>query len=182
MSIKAKRALGITEVLDETPTITACIELSENDDRRNSPERRIAFTDRRESPRRKTLKNARTYWPNGDSVECSVRNLSATGAQLAGRGPIPNTFDLVVDCYQHRISCFVIWRDGNRVGVRFAEPEVRIGVAEGAVCRALEYSHYAEVCRNLARSSHAWRQKLLLKMAVTWEVLARQSAEKTDAP
>jgi hypothetical protein len=182
MSIKEPPTLGITEVRGESPTVTARIELGENDDRRTSPERRIGSTDRRKSARRRTLKKARTYWPNGDSVECSVRNLSAMGALLEGRSPIPNTFDLVIDGDQHRISCSVIWRDGNRAGVRFAEPEGRLGLAEGAVSRALEYRQYAEVCRDLARSPKAKSQKLLLKMAVTWEALAQQTVESADKP
>ena len=88
------------------------------DDRRKS-------ADRRRLPRRKTWKNGRTLWPNGDSCECIVRNLSETGAQLELRGPIPNRFDLLVDGDQWRLSCSVVWRKENRLltmARRSAEP------------------------------------------------------------
>jgi hypothetical protein len=86
------------EVHAELPVITGRIELVEIDDRRQTPalERRIAVAERRGSPRRKILKIARTYWQNGDSVECGIRNLSESGAQLEVRGPIPNSFDLAL--------------------------------------------------------------------------------------
>ena len=55
-------------------------------DRRQTP-------DRRSSTRRKILKGGRTYWLNGDSSECTVLNVSETGAHLELRGPAPNVFD-----------------------------------------------------------------------------------------
>lgn len=76
--------------------------------------------DRRRSARRRILKGGRTFWPNGDSSECSVRNLSDEGAQLQFCGPCPSTFDLIIDGDNSRRSCAVIWRKGNRVGVQFS--------------------------------------------------------------
>src|ERR1700676_4784199 len=77
---------------------------------------------RRGSSRRKILKSGRTFWPNGDSCECTVYNLSDTGARLDTHSPVPNVFDLVVDGDPWRRSCVVIWRKENRIGVKFDAP------------------------------------------------------------
>src|SRR5271163_2925716 len=90
------------------------VQLGEIDDRRRQP-------DRRGSLRRKILKRGLTYWPNGDSSECTVYNLSETGAQLELRGLAPNLFDLVVEGDRWRRRCSVVWRKANRVGVQFQD-------------------------------------------------------------
>jgi hypothetical protein len=170
------------EVHAELPVITGRIELVEIDDRRQTPalERRIAVAERRGSPRRKILKIARTYWQNGDSVECGIRNLSESGAQLEVRGPIPNSFDLVIDCDQFRRTCCVIWRNAGRIGVRFVEQNTPAQVSGGSVSRITEFRQYAEVCRTLARSSELWSREMLLKMAAAWETHARRPRNKAS--
>jgi PilZ domain len=90
---------------------------------RMNPEHRITGSDRRGSSRSRLLKTGRTYWQNGDSGECCVRNLSETGAQIVVHGPIPNVFDLVIGSGEFRRSCCVVWRNNNRVGVRFVESD-----------------------------------------------------------
>ena len=164
----------------ELVAITGRIEIGEIDDRRTSPERRTAVTDRRGSPRRKVLKNGRTCWLNGDSIECSVRNLSETGAQLEVRGPVPNTFGLVIDCDRYRRTCQVIWRDGGRLGVKFVELSGASKVTEGPVSRMSDFRRYAEACRTLARSSDVLSRAILLEMAVAWEAQARRPRRKAD--
>lgn len=165
---------------EELAAITGRIEIGEIDDRRTSPERRGALTDRRGSPRRKILKNGRTYWLNGDSIECSVRNLSETGAQLEVCGPIPSTFGLVIDCDHYRRTCHVVWRDGGRVGVRFVEPNGAAKVTKGSVRRISDFRRYAEACRTLARSSDVLSREILLEMAVAWEAQARRPRRRAD--
>jgi hypothetical protein len=90
----------------------AGIQLAEIDDRRQN-------SDRRGLPRRKIIKGGRTFWPNGDSSECIVYNLSASGAHLEIRGPAPNVFDLEIDGDRSRRSCVVVWRKAKRIGVKF---------------------------------------------------------------
>ena len=56
----------------------------------------------------------------GGAIDCSVRNLSATGAALDVPSPIgiPDNFDLVVSSDGLRFACRVVWRKAERIGVR----------------------------------------------------------------
>ena len=155
-------------------------ELPEVDDRRTSPERRGSAGDRRVAPRRKTLKTGRTYWPNGDSSECGIRNVSETGAQLEVRGPIPNAFDLVIGGDPLRLSCSVVWRQMGRLGVRFADPHRPSRASENLVGRTAEFRQYADICRTLARGADALTREVLLKMAAAWEMYARRPRKRAN--
>ena len=57
----------------------------------------------------------------GGAIDCTVRNLSATGAALDVASPlgIPAQFTLVTD--GHRRPCHVVWRKEKRIGVTFDE-------------------------------------------------------------
>ena len=154
--------------------VTGRIEVSELDDRRTSPERRIAGSDRRASPRRKTLKVGRTYWGNGYSVDCRVRNLSETGAQLQVCGMVPNTFDLVIGEDQFRRSCAVVWRNCERVGVRFIDSRKSARPSEGVASKSTEFRQYAQLCRTLAGGADVLSREVLLKMAKTWDAHTRR--------
>ncbi len=100
------------------------------DDRRVAPrgtaltfeDRRVAVTDRRISPRMRTLKGGQIVWPTGTSVKCIIRNLSETGACLEVHSPVPHTFELVFDGDESRRSCRVVWRKETRIGVEFIAP------------------------------------------------------------
>lgn len=159
---------------------TGRIEPSQLDDRRTSPERRIAENDRRALPRRKMLKVGRTYWANGYSIECKVRNLSETGALLEVCGMIPNTFDLVIGADQFRRSCSVVWRNSERVGVRFIEARKPTLPSEGLVSKSTEFRQYAEFCRSLAGGADALSREMLLKMALAWEAHTRRPRRKPN--
>lgn len=140
-------------------------QLAEIDDRRRIP-------DRRGSPRRKFLKAGRTFWPNGDSSECTVYNLSEAGAQLELRGPAPNRFDLVVDGDRWRRCCTVIWRRANRVGVTFQDqPHLLPAKPANPLvhCR-----RYADECQKLAERATLPDRKLLLEMSEAWITIARR--------
>lgn len=137
-------------------------QLGEVDDRRKNP-------DRRDSPRQKVLRGGRTYWPNGDSSECMVHNLSETGAQLELRGPAPNRFDLVVEGDRWRRSCSVVWRRVNRVGVRFHDlPQVAPSAGKS------KYGRYVEECRLLAKRANNSDREILLEMADAWTIVVRR--------
>ena len=84
-------------------------------------DRRGATKDRRIAPRMKTLKGGQISGPNGDSLKCIVRNVSATGASLEVHSPaLLDIFDLVFDDGQWpRRSCSVVWREATRIGVKF---------------------------------------------------------------
>jgi hypothetical protein len=57
----------------------------------------------------------------GGAIDCSVRNLSETGAALEVVTPlfIPDQFTLSVRTDQFRRPCHVVWRKQRRIGVAF---------------------------------------------------------------
>ena len=164
----------------KSPADTGRIELSDLDDRRAFPERRIAGNDRRGAPRRKMLKIGHAYWSNGYSIECSVKNLSESGAQLEVCGIIPNTFELVIRDDQFRRTCFVVWRNAQRVGVRFTNSHKPTRASEGQISRITEFRQYAEFCRTLARNADVLSREMLLKMAKAWEAHARRPRRRAN--
>jgi PilZ domain len=78
------------------------------------------MTERRISVRRKVLKGARIAF-GGEDIDCTVRNLSETGAGLE----VPNTlglppsFMLVIDRDGFTRRCHPVWCNDRRVGVAF---------------------------------------------------------------
>jgi hypothetical protein len=131
------------------------------DDRRRNPDRRAA-------PRKRILRAGLTGWQNGDSGECIVHNLSDTGAHLQIRGPVPRTFNLVIDGDGVSRSCCVIWRNANRVGVKFEGQFAIVGLVSS-------YKQHANQCRILADRVASLDRETLLKMAEAWEALTRSS-------
>ncbi|MEY9181137.1 hypothetical protein ABIG06_002990 [Bradyrhizobium sp. USDA 326] len=57
----------------------------------------------------------------GGAIDCTVRNLSDTGAALDVTSPvgIPQYFTLFVQADGTHLSCTVVWRKEKRIGVRF---------------------------------------------------------------
>lgn len=57
----------------------------------------------------------------GGGIDCTVRNLSETGAALEVVTPlfIPDRFTLFVPTEQLKRPCRVIWRKEKRIGVTF---------------------------------------------------------------
>jgi hypothetical protein len=59
----------------------------------------------------------------GVAIDCTVRNLSTTGALLEISGPVPVSipaeFTLVVPADSLRLPCAVVWRTEYRMGVHF---------------------------------------------------------------
>jgi PilZ domain len=72
------------------------------------------------APRRRVLK-AGSIMFGGSTIDCTVRNVSGTGAALEVASPlyIPDRFTLVVQTDQLRRSCHVVWRQERRIGVAF---------------------------------------------------------------
>jgi hypothetical protein len=79
--------------------------------------------DRRDQPRRRQIKAARIVYNNGHvSLDCEVRNLSDTGAQLriGMVVELPESFSLHLQDGRRRSVEFV-WRRGDLIGVRFID-------------------------------------------------------------
>jgi hypothetical protein len=77
--------------------------------------------DHRLAPRRRVLRPG-TIEFSGGAIDCTVRNLSSTGALLEVESPIgiPEYFTLVLPSDgNHAILCEVKWRKPTRIGVTF---------------------------------------------------------------
>ncbi len=77
--------------------------------------------DHRSSQRHRTLKAGTISFARAAGIDCLVRNLSDTGAQLEIESPvgIPNDFTLVISKDHVQRPCHVVWRAARRIGVRF---------------------------------------------------------------
>ena len=74
----------------------------------------------RVAPRRRTLK-AGTIEFSGGGIDCTVRNISETGAALEVVSPlfIPDRFTLFVPSDQFKRPCHIVWRKEKRIGIAF---------------------------------------------------------------
>jgi hypothetical protein len=135
-------------------------------------------SDRRQAPRRKILKAARIYWGNDAWTDCIVRNLSDTGAQLEISAPVPKTFDLVI-ANRLACTCCVVWRQGNRVGVRFQRQIQMVQTLPTSVLSACR--QHADDCRVLAERARASERDILLNMAAAWETVGLRYRRKSRA-
>jgi hypothetical protein len=70
--------------------------------------------------RRRTLK-AGTIEFGGGGIDCTVRNISETGAALEVVSPlfIPDRFTLFVPSDQFKRPCHIVWRKEKRIGIAF---------------------------------------------------------------
>jgi hypothetical protein len=76
------------------------------------------------APRHRVLKGAKiSFHQLGTSTDCTVRNLSDSGACLMveSQAGIPNDFDLVLDSSKGVKHCRVQWRFGRKIGVLFRD-------------------------------------------------------------
>lgn len=76
--------------------------------------------DTRNAPRHRTLKGG-TISFDGGGCECTIRNLSFTGARLEIENPmrVPDFFTLIIKPELLRRQCQVVWRKAKFLGVRF---------------------------------------------------------------
>jgi hypothetical protein len=85
------------------------------------PECGIAkMIEKRSAPRYKVLKGA-TIAFDGNGVECTVRNLSSSGAAIEVASPagLPLSFMLLIEADQFIRRCRPVWRSDKRIGVAF---------------------------------------------------------------
>jgi hypothetical protein len=79
--------------------------------------------EQRRSQRVRTLRAGKIVFNNkGSVIDCTVRNLSRTGACLlvANVLGIPSAFELLIDGEAETRSCRRVWHAQNRMGVEFA--------------------------------------------------------------
>jgi hypothetical protein len=75
--------------------------------------------EQRTQSRRRVLR-AGTIEFDGGAINCTVRNLSATGAMLDVASPIgiPPRFNLILG-EGHLVPCRIVWRKPSRIGIAF---------------------------------------------------------------
>lgn len=79
------------------------------------------MSEHRQSQRHRTLKAGIISFDRAAGIDCTVRNISETGALLEIESPvgIPNDFILVISKDDVKRPCHVMWRSARRIGVRF---------------------------------------------------------------
>ena len=79
--------------------------------------------ERRGVPRHRVLKTGTIEFA-GESLPCTVRSLSASGARIEVNTPLwfPDRFMLVIASEGLRRSSQIIWRDEKLIGVAFEAP------------------------------------------------------------
>ena len=79
-----------------------------------------SMSEHRTSLRKRVLKAGEIEF-GGGAIDCTVRNLSETGAALSVESPvgIPAEFNLVILSDDVNRRCRVVWRKEKRIGVTF---------------------------------------------------------------
>ena len=79
-----------------------------------------SMSEHRTSLRQRVLKAGEIEF-GGGAIDCTVRNLSETGAALSVESPvgIPAEFNLVILSDDVNRRCRVVWRKEKRIGVTF---------------------------------------------------------------
>ena len=77
--------------------------------------------EKRAAPRHRVLKHGTLAFAGGGGVDCTVRNISSSGARLDIANPIgvPQTFTLVIEADQFMRRCRAVWSHEQRIGVAF---------------------------------------------------------------
>jgi hypothetical protein len=89
------------------------------------------LTDQRKSPRRRVLKAGLIAFNDRHStLQCTVRDLSETGARLLIGGSIgaPDTFELLIELDGLEHECTVVSRAAGEVRVKFLGPARHVPV------------------------------------------------------
>jgi hypothetical protein len=79
-----------------------------------------ATIEKRAAPRYRVLKRG-TLAFGGGGIDCTVRNVSASGARVDIASPIgvPANFMLVIEADQFIRRCRSVWSNGRQIGVAF---------------------------------------------------------------
>jgi hypothetical protein len=70
---------------------------------------------------RRTVSKAAIIEFAGGTINCTVRNISRTGAALdvSSAVGIPDHFNLAVPAEGRHMPCHIVWRNDKRIGVAF---------------------------------------------------------------
>jgi hypothetical protein len=77
--------------------------------------------EKRAAPRHRVLKGGTLAFDDGCSVDCTVRDMSSSGARIEVANPIgvPHYFTLVIAADQFVRPGHAVWRNEQRIGIAF---------------------------------------------------------------
>jgi hypothetical protein len=79
------------------------------------------LVEKRTHARHRVLKGGRLAFDDGGGIDCTVRNLSPTGARLDVVSPVglPEQFTLVIEADHFNRRCHSVWGRDKHIGVAF---------------------------------------------------------------
>jgi hypothetical protein len=80
-----------------------------------------AMNERRLAPRHRVFKHGVLAFNSGGSVDCTVRNLSETGARVDvfNSVSVPKSFVLVIETDRFSRHCRSVWISDKQIGIAF---------------------------------------------------------------
>jgi hypothetical protein len=77
--------------------------------------------ERRTAQRHRVLKQGMLAFNGGGGADCTVRNISSSGARIEIENPVglPDSFTLVIAADQFMRHCHAVWSTNRRIGVTF---------------------------------------------------------------
>ncbi len=77
--------------------------------------------EKRTVPRHRVLKRGTLAFKGGGGLDCTVRNISQTGARLDIASPVgvPAVFTLVIEADRFMRRCHAVWSNEQHIGVAF---------------------------------------------------------------
>ncbi|HEX9468748.1 MAG TPA: PilZ domain-containing protein [Bradyrhizobium sp.] len=79
------------------------------------------MVEQRAAQRHRVFKHGTLAFDGGGSADCTVRNISSSGARVDIANPVgvPEAFTLVIEADQFRRHCHAVWSSAQRIGVAF---------------------------------------------------------------
>jgi hypothetical protein len=77
--------------------------------------------EKRAEPRHRVLKRGTLAFRGGGAIDCTVRNVSPSGARVDVVSPIslPESFTLLIEADHFMRRCHPVWSHDTRIGVAF---------------------------------------------------------------
>jgi hypothetical protein len=75
----------------------------------------------RAAPRHRVLKRGTLAFSGGGGVDCTVRNMSSSGARIDIASPmgLPESFTLVIEADHFMRHCHAVWSSERQIGIAF---------------------------------------------------------------
>lgn len=79
------------------------------------------MVEKRAKPRHRVLKRGTLAFQGGGAIDCTVRNLSSSGARIDVASPVglPQYLTLIIEADHFMRRCHAVWRKEKQIGVAF---------------------------------------------------------------